>query len=228
MNLWIVPCRYEQGSLIIECINRIKHHHPKDDIAVVDSFNYNKSYMDSLDVKIKIEGNSNYVWGALLKTREVIDFKKYDRICLIHDSVFLKDNIDFFLQSREVSCLKWFDSWKAVGGTAAGYGFGTGEDLQWTIDECSKIGLEWPEFHFTGLFGSIFFANPKVIQDLISLGLDKVKPTNKAQCTAMERILGYALTTKLGYDLKSNSMLGDFFNYQFSNDYIEKHFLRRQ
>lgn len=221
-NLWIVPCRYSENSPVFECISSIKLHHPEDDICLVDSCSENDSYIKNLGVKFFIRRNKNFVWGALVRAKKEINFNNYKRICLIHDSCTIKKNINEVIYKSPVTSLQWFQSWKAAGGSPTGYGFHTQQDMEWAMSEFKRLGIKWEEEAFTGLFGSILFCEPNVISELSQIKIDQILPDNKMKCTALERILGYALTCKLGYDIKSNSFLGDHFHFCWENEYIKK------
>lgn len=221
-NLWIVPCRYSVNAPIYDCINSIKNNHESDDICVVDSCSEDTTYLQNLNVNFFIKRNKNYVWGALVKAKKEIDFSKYGRICLIHDSVTIKKNINEIIYKSPITSLQWFKSWKAPGGTHDGYGFTTLQDMEWAMDEFKRLGIPWDEYGFWGLFGSIIFSEPKVIEELYELKINQILPDHKMRCTAMERILGYALTSKLGYDIVNNSFLGDHFRFVWENEYLRK------
>jgi hypothetical protein len=109
--MFIIPCKYSEGSTIIECINSILEFHPNELIVVVDSYSDNNSYFDTIpklsNVKILDQKNNNYEVGALWKSYEI--YPDESVYILIQDTIIIKHSLSEFINNDKSYTFLYFN-----------------------------------------------------------------------------------------------------------------------
>lgn len=194
--MFIVPCKYIEGkSLIRECIQSIKQHHPEELIVVVDSNSDDKSYFDYLDkipnVVICDKKNRHYIIGALWQAYEM--FPDEHHYILIHDTIIIKKPLDNFLNNEETYSFLYFDEYSIP------------PQSQSVLDRCilpnysTKIATP-----FVGVWGTAAILKNSIVKKFVSNNLHNTYLSlNKEECQMSERVLGILLAAE-GIDIVKN------------------------
>ena len=218
--MFIVPCKYIEGkSLIRECIQSIKQHHPEELIIVVDSNSDDKSYFDYLDKIPKVvicdKKNRHYIIGALWQAYEM--FPNEHHYVLIHDTIIIKKPLDNFLNNEETYSFLYFDEHSIP------------PQSQSILDRCilpnysTKIATP-----FVGVWGTAAILKNSIVKKFISNNLHNTYLSlNKEECQMSERILGILLAAE-GIDIVTNCVeqknCVTYWNSMFTDgfEYIKK------
>ena len=234
--IFVVPCRYDPTRpTILDCVQSIRKYHPDDSIVVVDSDSPDKSYFNDIkditNLTIEDCANKNYIYGALWKAYERHDSDYY---YLFHDSMFLKSNVSF-LKDKEIGSTRYFRSWNGVGGIIQSnnlYGHSNGGVYRYGCD--NQVQKEWfnnrynsKRTFFNGLFGSSFVGSKSVLDFMIKNEMQKILPTCKNECQAMERLLGSFFTDN-SLNFWENCLLGEHHDNPFENKHLKKELLARK
>lgn len=216
--MFIIPCRFDpERPIIFECVDRIKKYHPGEKIVVVDSASPDKSYFDKLDgVEVLDIDNKNYGVNAFkeawLKYRLEEDF-----YYCIYDSLLLNQSLASF-RKNNLTTFRYFKT------PPTGVGWDeNGNDLSiWINAQLSEhFGISMPA-SFTGVMGPMWMCEEDVMWNIFASGLINIKPTNKWELCAMERIVGIVMEL-CGYD-PTNSIQGEMFGFfdQYDETYVTK------
>lgn len=201
--MFVIPSKYvHNSSPIFECVNVIKNLHPCEKILIVDSYSDDISYLNSLrehkNVIISKYQNKHYECGALYYAYK--EFPNENYYALIQDSIILQTSWDIFLYDSTTYNLLYFDE-----GTFLDREFNyTNEVLKNT-----KYALFVNGYHI-GMFGMMGVYKPDVMKTIVEKNLlEAALPIDKFGSQMTERIFGICLEQD-GYDIKNNSMNGDF------------------
>jgi hypothetical protein len=195
---------------------------PNEKIAVVDSDSEDKSYFNFLDDDIIIHDiqNKNYTLEAFFQA--YIRNPDEDFFYNIHDSIIIQSDLSF-IKDKELTVMRYWDSPPVPMGRDKN----DNDLVDWAnpimID---NLGYGVPGF-YKGIFGPIFMCSRKVMDDMSHAGFFNIKPEDKWQACAMERITGIVLEN-LGYDV-TNALQGPGgeINAKYDETYIKKiHLLR--
>lgn len=221
--MFIVPCKFDPNyPVIFECIESIIRFHPGEKIVIVDSDSDDKSYFKDIDSSVTVYDVQNMHYALEGYNIGYKNNPEEDFYYCIHDSLVLKDNIDFVKQ-KPLTTIRWWDSPPVAMGRDS-----NDEDLTvWAnVKMKEHMGYEVP-FSYKGVFGPMMLSSNKVMQDLKDSGVFNIVPDDKYQSCATERILGIALGN-LGYDV-TNSLqgpMGDFYG-SYDETYVKKNYLLR-
>jgi hypothetical protein len=189
-SLWVVPCNHDPARpVVVECVRRIRQHHPDDKILVIDSASDDKSYFDELLDLCWIDDidNRHYTLGAY---RHAYEHYRADFYYLIHDSLWLNAPIP-----RRWGTVRWFSDPPHPWGWDA-----DGQTLQtWGSQQLTAMGLETPKT-YRGIMGPMWFSPRQTLHELADLGFWAIDVTDKYQLCAMERVAGIVFD-HLGYDV---------------------------
>jgi hypothetical protein len=220
--MFIIPCKFDtEKPYIFECVAAIKEFHPDDKIVVVDSDSSDISYyydIASDNTVVYDAHNVNYGTNAYSIGFESRPDENY--YYCIYDSLILQDNISY-LEEYAVTAFRYFKT------PHTGWGFDEkGENLAlWAManmmDKTHIPTTKMNKFH--GVFGPMFVASNKVMRELSGVGIFEIKPENKWQLCAMERIYGIALEY-LGYDFWTHAPQGEMWDFfgGFPEDKVKK------
>lgn len=217
MTAFIIPCRFDPARpIIFQCVARIKEHHPDAKIVVVDSSSPDKAYLNDLNCDYIDADNVNYStighyigWQA---------YPNEDFYYFLFDSLFVNSSLAKF-KDNPLTVIRYFNT------PPTGWGWDQdGRSLSiWAAYQMfHHMAMVMPQ-EFTGILGPMWMCNNAVMTRLEKLGFFKIKPTNKYEACAVERIAGMALT-RLGYDLTNCSLQGEMFDFfgEYDNTYVEK------
>jgi hypothetical protein len=216
--MFVVPSKYyhnpgisfQANGLphIVNCVRSLREHHPNEEILVIDSSSEDKSYFSKLepyDVIIADINNTRWIIGALYYAYETYERDHYS---LIHDSLEVRTNLDYYKQF-DLSPFSYFNI------SAAGFPILNGISMEGWADEQLRIHTKFDrsifDRHNVGIFGSAILCKRSVLDTIYNSGFNKIRITNKHQDMTMERLLGSVLA-ELGYDVRQNSVMGDFSN----------------
>lgn len=223
--MFIIPCKYNGGNSILECVSSIRYYHD-DKIVIVDSNSDNNSYIDRLENKYNnltvITGlNNNRMPGALKVAYKM--FPNENFYTFIHDSVILKKSLDEFINSK--SNYTFYHFYEHMTGTNERNRFK--ELIQNTkynfIDKRVKC-----------LFGMMFLIKGNIMKKFDSNGLfDSIESNSKFDDQMYERIIGHCLYQE---NIDIESIEGDFLTEIhlqrekniIEGNYIKKSLLNRQ
>jgi glycosyltransferase involved in cell wall biosynthesis len=194
--MFIVPCKYIEGkSLIRECIQSIKQHHPKELIVVVDSNSDDKSYFayieDIPNVVICDKKNVHYIIGALWQAYEM--FPDEHHYVLIHDTIIIKKPLTKFLHDEETYSFLYFDDHVIPPHHQA--------VMDRFILPNYSSNVSTP---IIGVFGTAAIFKNAILKKFVSKNLHNTYlPINKEECQMSERVLGVLLAAE-GIDIIAN------------------------
>lgn len=213
--MFIIPCKFDSRSPILECIQSIQKFYPNEKIVIVDSCSNDKSYFDYIKPEVFdiIEGNYNYEIGAYLTA-----YKKYpneDKYFCIHDSLIMTGKINDFDLNKLLITVQWFN--------------GFWDDAEQKAFAENMIGKTLVNSQFIGCFGSIMICDGVVLNKLQKFIKPHHLPTNKKQSCAFERILGILLGNVMGLNL-TNSLQGQHvtIEHKYNESFCKKIFIKRQ
>jgi len=248
-RIFIVSCYFDgSNSAIFNCTNSIIKYYKNPKIVVVDSDSPDKSYFKPLEKKnicILDIKNRNYDTGAYWKAYE--KFNNFKFYYFLQDSLILKKNLSKF-EVYDFTSIRYFISSDVVGGFKLKktknkiisklvnlfksedkihdvYGFDNSEQLEWAINKLKNTNYFFPKA-WISLFGPVFICKPFILNRLIAKKFNLILPENKLQQMAMERLFVIALQQE-GVNL-TNSIQGNHFMTNLSDDYIEKKFYNRK
>jgi hypothetical protein len=215
--MFIVPCKFDAAHpYIFECVKNIRDNHPKEKIVVVDSNSEDLSYKDYIEKKYGAETivakNINYGTNAFYIAYSKNSCENY-YYCL-YDSLIVYDNL-YDLQKYNVTAIRYFRT------PPTGWGYDKdGISLKdWAQEEFVRFQMGPIPEGFFGIMGPMFVASNEVMGRLEMSGIFSIKPTDKYQLCAMERMYGIVLEN-MGHDFWTHSLqgeMGDFFdNYESS------------
>jgi hypothetical protein len=201
--MFIIPCKFDKNNpIIFSCIDAIKRYHPDDEICVIDSNSSDTGYKNDLDKNVIFYDvkNNFYVLEAYNIAYQDNRDKKF--FYCIHDSLILQSNISF-VENSNLTTIRWWNSPPVQFGSNE-----DGSDLSiWANEQLvTYLGYPIPSV-YKGVFGPMFLCSYKVLEALERSGIFNIKPKNKYELCAMERIIGIVLT-ELGYDV-TNSLQGE-------------------
>jgi hypothetical protein len=196
--------------------------HPNEKIVIVDSDSYDKSYFQDIDSSVVIYDVENRHYALEAYNIGYKNNPEEDFYYCIHDSLVLKDNIDF-VKSSKLTTIRWWDSPPVPIGRDA-----NDNDLSVWADSVMResLGYGIPGI-YKGVFGPMMLCQNKVMKDLFDCGFFNILPNNKHESCATERILGMVLEN-LGYDVTNSlqGVMGDFHGF-YDERYVKKNYLLR-
>lgn len=200
-TLAIVPCKFEASRpCVIDCVTRLREHHPEVDVMVVDSDSEDRSYfaeVEKLGAQVLDAHNRNYGVGGFRRGVDVAD--DYDRYWFLFDSLLVNRPLE--LNDQPLTTVRYFEHPPTPWGADR-----MGADLYlWGAAALSRIGINCPAV-YAGVFGPMWFCDAQVVDDLRRAGFWSLLPDDKWQACAMERVAGIVLE-RLGYDVR-NSLQG--------------------
>jgi len=229
--MFVIPCKYDYRSPILESVKSIQKFHPDQKILIVDSGSEDKSYYKKVEVEILDVSNSYRLLGALSQA-----YKKYPNesyYILIHDSVCLKQSIQQFIEDTDmIRVFMHFSNpfYRMLVNIRSEYIFWMNETLQ-NIDYPNRLNEYVSNHHIFGVFGTMGIYSNKFVKILNDKGvLTNVKSETFNQGQFSERLLGYICKCE-GIDI-TNSIDGDA-NLKFDDigedklSYIKKLLLSR-
>jgi len=228
--MFVIPCKYQFTSNIIELVVNINKFHPDEKIMIADSNSKDHSYFLKINQKVKgnnlylCHGNNHYcdsaIWEAYFR------FKDEQFFFLLHDSMMVYKNMDVF-KNYEFTSSNWLEIKKDMPINTRLYysGFSTEKTM---IDAKNKLETHTKFkflYEYIGLFGTMFICHRNILDKLYEGGLGNILPTNKETACTSERIWGMCLQ-QIGVDIRKNTIFqGNMKN--FSSEYCIKNFLRR-
>ena len=235
--MFVIPCKYDSRSPILDSIKSITEIHPTEKIVLVDSGSEDKSYYKDLkkysNVEILDVSNPYRLIGALRCAYEKYPNEGY--YVLMHDSVSLKKSIQNFIDSLDE--IKVFMHFSSPLTTLNDLDSDIKKEyLQWMENIFEKI--DYPNNidgyfsnNFYGIFGTMCIYSNSFTNTLYNNGvLESVKSETFSQGQFSERVIGYICKCE-GIDI-SNSIDGDalirWSDIQSDNlEYMRKRFLSR-
>ncbi len=232
--MFVIPCKYDSRSPILDSIKSITEIHPTEKIILVDSGSEDKSYYKDIEeydnVEILDVTNQYRLIGALKHAYRQYPNEGY--YVLMHDSVSLKKSIQNFIDSLDrVKVFMHFTSPLNTLDSNI-----RGEYIQWMNDIFEKIDYTndingYFSNDFSGIFGTMgiysnnfvkLLDNKKVLENV------KAETFNHGQFS--ERVIGYICKCE-GINI-SDSIDGDALmkwnDIQTDNlEYMRKRFLSR-
>ncbi len=220
--MFIIPCKYSEGSTIIECINSILSFHPNELIVVVDSYSDSDSYFNDIpklsNVKILDQKNNNYEVGALWKAYEI--YPNESVYILIQDTIIIKHSLLEFINNDKSYTFLYFNE-PYPPNTCPSFFENTGYNF-----------INKPIETIPCCFGTNCIIKRNVMKKFISKKLHtSFLPTNKSESQHSERIMGLCMKEE-GINLHENNLDGDCLSnwnrfYEDGYKYIKKIFLNR-
>lgn len=221
--MFIIPCKFDKNyPVIFECINSILNFHPEEKIVLVDSFSEDRGYFNDLDKSVEIYDAENKHYALEAYRIGYVNNQNEDFYYCIHDSLILKNNIDFVKQ-KELTTIRWWDCPPVPMGRGS-----KDEDLTIWADQQLRqhVGFGVP-FSYKGIFGPMFLASQNAMKKFYQSGIFNILPNDKYQSCATERLAGIVFGS-LGYDV-TNSLqgpMGDFYGSYDETFVQKKHLLR--
>jgi len=212
--MFVIPCKYNKHqNYVFECVDRIKKFHPQDKILVVDSCSDDPGYTRYLGWGVEvIYGNKNYGTNAFAKAYSL--YPEEDFYYCIYDSLMLNAPLKEYEQFP-LTAFRYFKT----------------PPTGWGWDENDVPLSEWAQKYFReplpeefyGIMGPMFMAQNYVMECFSILGLFDIKPEDKYQLCAMERIYGI-VAGSMGLDFWTHAPqgeMGDFFG-EYPEDKVTK------
>lgn len=194
--MFVVPCKYIEGkSLIRECIQSIRQHHPEELIVVVDSNSDDKSYFDYLEsidnLVICDKKNRHYIVGALWQAYEM--FPDEHHYILIHDTIIIKKSLDKFISDDKTYSFLYFDDHSMPPQSQAVLD-------RFVLPNYSNVAPN----PIIGVWGTAAILKNPIMKKFISKNLHNTYlPIDKEECQMSERVLGILLAAE-GVDVVAN------------------------
>jgi len=214
--MFIIPSKYVPTSPLFQCIDTITHFHPNEKILVVDSYSDDDSYLKSCkerdNVIVSQYKNKHYECGALYYAYKEFPDEPY--YALIQDSVFLNASWEEFLCDDRTYNLLYFDE---------------GPFLQMELNYTNEVikNTEYEHYvndHHVGMFGMLGVYKSDMMKTMTKKNLlEAALPVDKFGSQMTERILGICLMQD-GYEIKRDSIDGDFHSQKFNLGSGLKHF----
>jgi hypothetical protein len=250
-HVFILPCYFQRTNpVIINAVKSIRKFHSDSPIIVVDSGSDDKSYFKDIEpysVIIEDINNKHYDTGAFWYV--YTKYPQFDFFYCLHDSIEVYDNL-LDLLNNEITSIRYFNSANIIGNRRLvvnkidflkkyffskitqnhwNYdicGFDTPEQQEWVKKEIQKTSYWIPDF-FPALFGPMMCVKKSILDKFYAHGLSSILPKNKNQQMAMERIFGIAFLLE-GYNIKANSLQGDYYSAKLDSSRLDKKILQRQ
>jgi hypothetical protein len=235
--MFVIPCKYDSRSPILDSIKSITEIHPTEKIVLVDSGSEDKSYYKDIEeydnVEILDVSNPYRLIGALKHAYEKYPNEGY--YVLMHDSVSLKKSIQSFIDSLDR--VKVFMHFSSPLNTLNNVDSDIKKEyIQWMNDIFEKIDyVNDINGYFSNDFYAIFGTMGIYSNDFVKLldnkkVLENIKAETFNHGQFSERVIGYICKCE-GIDI-SNSIDGDALikwnDIQKDNlEYIRKRFLSR-
>jgi len=235
--MFVIPCKYDPRSPIVDSIKSITEIHPKEKVILVDSGSEDKSYYKEIEkynnVEILDTSNSYRLIGALKHTYE--KYPNEDYYVLMHDSVSLKKSIQNFIDSLDK--IKVFMHFSSPLATLNDLDSDIKKEyLEWMENIFKKIDYpnnidDYFSNNFYGIFGTMGIYSNSFTNTLYNKGvLEHVKSETFSHGQFSERVIGYICKCE-DIDI-SNSIDGDALlkwdNIKSDNlEYLRKRFLSR-
>jgi len=232
--MFVIPCKYDPRSPIIDSLKSIKEIHPKEKIVLVDSGSDDKSYYKDVeeikDIEILDVSNQYRLIGALKHAYQ--KYPKEPYYVLMHDSVSLKTSIQEFIDNLDrIKVFMHFSS--PLNTLDQGI---RGEYITWMNDIFEKIDYTndingYFSNNFFGIFGTMGIYSNDFVHTLDKKGvLENVKAETFNHGQFSERVIGYICQCE-NIDI-SSSIDGDALikwnDIQTDNlTYMRKRFLSR-
>jgi hypothetical protein len=190
--MFVLPCKYDYRSPIVESVNSIKSLHPDEKIVIVDSGSDDKSYYEKVDAKILDVSNPYRLLGALKNAYR--KYPKEDYYILMHDSVCLKKSIQVFIDNlNQVKVFMHFSMpfYSLNNDIRSEYIFWKNQTLQ-MLDYPNKRNEYVSNDYISGVFGTMGIYSNDFVQLLDQKGvLDNVKAETFNHGQFSERLMGY-------------------------------------
>lgn len=204
--MFIIPCKFDKNNpIIFECVEKIRQTHPHERIVVVDSDSDDKGYFKDLGgVTIYSIDNRNYATNAYYSVWK--DYPDEGYYFCIQDSLLVNQSLSHLKDQtlvtvRHFNCPPTPIGWDANGHDLSG----------WASEQMDMhMRMKLPD-SYTGVFGPMWFCKGEVLAALNEIGLFKIKPENKYQLCAIERIVGVAMTA-CGFN-PANSLQGEMLDF---------------
>ena len=204
--MFVIPCKYESRSPIIECVKSIQKFHSDEKIVIVDSDSDDKSYYEMIDdVEVLDVANNFRLVGAL--NEAYIKYPNEEYYILIHDSVCLKKKLNFDPLETFRVIMHFTDPFFSLNGSIRA------EFIWWITKTVGKIDYpnrlnEYVANTYYGVFGSMGIYSKNFMNILDNKGvLDNLKAKSFNEGQFSERLLGYICKCE-GINI-SNSFDGD-------------------
>ena len=191
-SLFVVPCKNVAGrSVVVECVRRIRLHHPDTSIVVVDSDSDDKTYFAEVeDAGAQVDDVKNlfYATGA---QRHAYDNYRAEIFHFIGDSIWLNAPLP---DPDPLLTVRWFSGARHPWGWDR-----NGVDLAvWGAPHLERMGVVPADY--CGVLGPYFSCQSVIADRLAAIGYFDCDPADKWQQCGMERICGIVLA-HLGYDV---------------------------
>lgn len=232
--MFVIACKFQkERNFIYQLVDDIRKFHEEEKIVIVDSDSEDKSYFElqSLYKNIQILDvkNENYHVGAYWIAYNA--FPDEDFYYFLHDSMRVKDNLDF-LKEKDFTNFAYFP-------------FSNGDNNSLITDAIlSKTPYKIPYSGFA-IQGPIFFVKNKIMKIFKEKGVDKIIPTYSEYSLSKVGIAAYSMEGAYGvffenegYSIVDNSLIGDYLSRgypQFIENYdsswmspIEKFLAKRK
>lgn len=214
--MFIVPCKYNSETpYIFQCAKAIDRFHPGETVVVVDSYSEDKTYWFDCNGHIEFWDIENINYGTNAFGEVYKAYPNEDFYYCIYDSLILQDNISY-LEQFDVTAFRYFKT------PPTGWGVDmNGRNLYtWAQEQ-----VDWliPQV-FRGIMGPMFVASNEVMRALDEVyNIFDIKPKNKWELCAMERLYGIALEN-LGYDFWTHSPQGEMIDFfaRYPEDKVKK------
>ena len=206
MKIGFLIISYTKGNLnnVNTCLTSIRNFYKDEKVIIIDNYITGNSHnFDDNTFYYKNESNS-YELGAIF--HGVKNHPEIDRWITIHDSCKFNTPIPFWCDQRE--------SYSPT--------------MPILIDKLKNIGVEYEDIkndNWESVCGLMFISDKTILNDLIDLGFDKIRPNKKIEAVMSETLLGLAITHLTGSKLKPlhEGQISTYIHKQKPWTFIEKY-----
>lgn len=224
--MFVIPCKYVEGTPIKKCIDSVIKYHPKEKIMIVDSFSDDDSYLDNFKDNKNIEifdyKNNQYPVGALFKVMK--DCPNENNYVLIHDTLKFNSSISLYLNDKSESYGFWYfqDRFSNF--------LHMPEMIEYIIDILKDTKYILPEINqlFYGVPFHHCIVKNTMRKKMFDSGIvEKFYLNKKIHDNGWERLLGIIFSQE-GFCPKDYNIAGDnTTDNKRINNFFEKHYLGR-
>ena len=211
--MFIIPCKYVEGCLILESVSAIRKYHPNVRIVVIDSDSSDKSYFSELkkidNVDVLDIANKHYESGAFWCVARHTNAPFY---VVMQDSIILKQSLDkYLLDDEQFYAFINFNEDTLYNHMMNQDGMTSNKYLTRLNEMLGGFG-NLPmdlNINFTGVFGPSFIVKKNMVDKMLENGLDKTMlPVVKFDHEITERAYGI-IAQQCGVDVSKNTILGN-------------------
>lgn len=220
MKVGFLIISYTKGNLnnVNTCLTSIRKFYKYEKVVIVDNYTTGNDYtFGNNTVYHKNESNS-YELGAIC--HGIKSHQEIDRWITIHDSCKLIKSIpvDIYEPSDNKLFIPfWCDQRESYSPT-----------MPILIDKLKNVGIKYEDLkndNWESVCGLMFISDKSVLNDLINLRIDEIRPNKKIEAVMSETLLGLVITHLTGSKLKPlhEGQISIYFSKQKPWTFIEKY-----